>query len=454
MAPAILPDASVRAFTSKLGGSVLSPGAPEFEGARRVWNATIDLTPRLIVRCADVRDVVEAVRFAREQGLSIAVRGGGHNAAGLGTCEGGLVIDLGAMNAVQVDPKARLARAGGGAKWADLDRATGAHGLATTGGAISSTGIGGLTLGGGLGWLMRKHGMTCDNLVGAEVVTADGRVVHASATENPDLLWGLRGGGGNFGVVTTFEYRLHPVSTVLGGMLVFPFPRAREVMRGYRDFTAQAPDELTVFCGCLHSPDGMKITALLMCYAGPLEQGEKVIAPLRALGPVADQVAPMPYVALQGMLDPGFPAGMHVYWRSEYLAALNDAAIDTIVDRYEGVTSPLSALLIEQFGGAVRRMPRDETAYDNRDADYNLAIISRWTDPAERDRHVAWARGVSEATRPFTTGRTYVNYMSGEEGAGRVQAAYGPAKYARLQGLKRKYYPDNVFRMNQNIPPA
>lgn len=453
MGLATLPDASVRALRSKLEGAVLSPDAAEFETARRVWNGMIDCTPKLIARCASAHDVVEAVRFARAHDLVVAVRGGGHNAAGFGTCDGGIVIDLAPMNDVRVDPNARVARAGGGARWADLDGATGQHGLATTGGAISSTGIAGLTLGGGLGWLMRKHGLACDNLVGAEVVTAEGRVVRASADENPDLFWGLRGGGGNFGVVTTFEYRLHPVSTVLGGMLVFPFPRVREVMRAYRDFTQRAPDELTVFCGNLHSPDGMKITALLLCYAGPPEQGERAIEPLRDLGPVADQVAPMPYVAVQSMLDPGFPAGMHVYWRSEYLAALSDGAIDAIADQYEGVTSPLSAILIEQFGGAVRRVPRDETAYDSRDADYNLAIISRWTDPAERDRHVAWAKGVSDATRPFTTGRTYVNYL-GDEGGARVEAAYGAAKYAKLAALKRKYDPDNVFRLNQNIRPA
>jgi FAD/FMN-containing dehydrogenase len=434
------------------GGTITRRGDTGYDDARRVWNGMIDRSPALIARCATASDVAAAVNFAREQGLVIAVRGGGHNAAGLGVCDDGIVIDLAPMNTVTVDAGRRIARAGGGTRWKEFDAATHAHGLATTGGLISSTGIGGLTLGGGLGWLMRSYGLACDNLIGVEIVTADGQIRRADATENADLFWGVRGGGGNFGVVTAFEYRLHPVSTMYGGMLVFPGPRAPEILRHYRDLAAAAPDELTIFAVLMTSPDGAPILAVLVGYNGPAAAGEAAIKPLRDLGPVADQVGVMPYPALQSMLDEGFPPGLQVYWRSDFLKGLPDEAIDAVYDRFTAITSPLSALIIEQLGGAVARVPADETAYAQRDGLFNLAVVSRWADPSTAEGHIDWARRTCDAARPFASGGVYVNYL-GDEGADRVRAAYGPAKYDRLVALKGKYDPKNLFRMNQNIRP-
>lgn len=446
-------DAAVRGFGTGLTGTVIRRGDAAYDTARKVWNGMIDRSPALILRCASTADAVAAVNFAREQGLLVAVRGGGHNAAGLGVCDDGIVIDLSAMRAVTVDPDRRIARVQGGARWSDLDAATHAHGLATTGGLISTTGVGGLTLGGGLGWLMRSYGLACDNVVGAEIVTADGQVRHASTTENADLFWGIRGGGGNFGVVTAFEFRLHPVSTVYGGMLAYPVSRAGEVLRRYRDVASTASDALTMFAGLMTSPEGVQIVAVLVGYNGPAAEGEAAIKPMRELGPVVDQVSQIPYPALQSMLDAGFPDGLHVYWRSDFLRELPDAAIDTLCERFASVTSPLSALLIEQFGGAVSRVATDDTAFAQRDALFNLAVIARWDDPSTAASHIAWARESSEAMKPFASGGVYVNYL-GDEGADRVRAAYGPAKYDRLVAIKQKYDPTNLFRMNQNIRPA
>ena len=434
-----------------LSGTIIRRGDAEYDQARRVWNGMIDRSPALIVRCRTTADVVAAVNHARDNGLVLAVRGGGHNAAGLSVCDDGLVIDLSPMRAVSVDAARRTARVEGGALWRDVDAATHPHGLATTGGLISSTGVGGLTLGGGLGWMMRRHGLACDNVLAVEIVTADGQVRRASATENPDLFWGIRGGGGNFGVVTTFEFKLHPMTTLYAGMLVFPGPQAPQVLRRYRDLAMAAPDELTLFTGLMTSPDGHPINAVFVGYDGPASKGEAAIKPLRDLGPVADQVGEMPYPALNSMLDEGFPHGLQVYWRSDFLKGLPDEALDMLVDRHAAITSPLSALLIEQFGGAVARVPAEETAFAQRDALFNLAIISRWADPSTESTHVDWARQTSEAARPFTTGGTYVNYL-GVEGADRVRAAYG-AKYDRLVALKKKYDPANLFQVNQNIRP-
>jgi FAD/FMN-containing dehydrogenase len=415
----------------------------------------IDRRPACIARCTSVTDVQAAIRFAVENDLPLAVRGGGHNAAGLGVCEGGMVVDLGGMRGVAVDPARRIARAGGGATWGDFDRATAAHGLATTGGLISSTGVGGLTLGGGLGWLMRSYGMSCDNLMAAEVVTAEGQLVRASETENADLLWALRGGGGNFGVVTTFALALHPVSTIFGGMLLYPIARARDVLRLYRTVTQSAPDALTIFTPMLHSPDGIPVIGLAICYNGPADEGERAIKAIRDFDtPLAGEVGAMPYTALQTMLDEGFPAGLHVHWRSEFVKSMPDDLIEAAVSAFERVPSPLSAVLFEQFGGAVRRVPRDDTAFDQRDSDYNLVIISRWTDPAAAAENVAWARATSDAAKPFTTGRVYVNYIGAGEAPDRVRAAFGADKFERLVAIKRKYDPKNVFKYNQNIPPG
>ena len=435
-------------------GELILPDSANYDATRAVWNAMIDRRPACIAICKSVADVQRVVKFARANNLTLAVRGGGHNAAGLASVDGGLVIDLRPMRDVVVDPARRIARAGGGATWGDFDRATAAHGLAATGGAVSTTGIAGLTLGGGLGWLMRSYGLACDNIVGAEVVTADGRVVRASASENADLFWALRGGGGNFGVVTTFEFQLHEVSTILGGMLIYPIARARDVLRVYRDVTRNAPDALTVFAAMMHAPDGTPVVALAMCYHGPVSEGEKAIAAIRSFGsPIAGEVGPIPYTALQSMLDAGFPSGLQVHWRSEFAAALPDELIDSLVASFKDVKSPLSALLIEQFGGAVKRVPADATAFDQRDATYNMVIVSRWLTPLDADANVKWARATSDAVKPYGTGTVYVNYIGAGESPDRVRASFSPAKFARLAEVKRKYDPTNLFRTNQNIPP-
>jgi FAD/FMN-containing dehydrogenase len=446
-------DSIAQELTNGLQGRVIQPGQADYDAARALWNGMIDRSPGLIARCASTADVVHAVNVARTHELALAVRGGGHNAAGNASCDGGLVIDLSEMRAVTVDVEQLRVRAQGGALWSNLDAATAPHGLATTGGLISTTGIGGLTLGGGIGWLMRSHGLACDNLVAAEVVTADGSVVNVSETENADLLWGLRGGGGNFGVVTSFEFQLHPVGMQLGGLLVHPRARARDVLRFYRDFTANAPDALTAFAALMTLPDGAEVIALIVDYNGPLEEGERALKPLREFGPpLADMVQPMPYPALQGMLDEGFPHGLQVYWRSDFLGGLENDFIDTVVEQANRATSPLSAVLIEQLGGAVARVPDDSSAFAYRGADYNLAIIGRWSDPSEAEQHVAWARGVHAAITPYARG-TYVNYL-GNEGEERVKAAYGAEKYAKLVALKNRYDPHNLFRLNQNIKPT
>jgi FAD/FMN-containing dehydrogenase len=433
---------------------VVDPTHAEYDSARRVWNGMIDRHPAAIVRCTSVADVQAALAFARAEGLPIAVRGGGHNAAGLSTSDGGLVIDLAPMNQVEVDVGAGTARAGGGTTWGQFDAATQAHGLATTGGAISTTGIGGLSLGGGIGWLMRRHGLACDNLVAAEVVTADGQILTASADEHPDLFWALRGGGGNFGVVTAFTFRLHPLTDVLGGLLVHPAERGGDLLRFYREATSKAPDDLTLFAGLMTSPDGLPISALVTCHQGPADEAARDTQPIRDFGPpLADQVARMPYTAQQAMLDEGFPAGLQVYWKSHFLTGLVDAAIDILVDHFGRITSPLSAIILEHLGGAVARVGIDDTAFRYRTAPYNLAVIARWTDPSEADRHIAWTRDLFEAMQPFAEG-VYVNYLADDEEPDRVLAAYGAATYARLAEIKATYDPDNVFAATQNIQPA
>ncbi|MEP6492216.1 MAG: FAD-binding oxidoreductase [bacterium] len=446
--------ATTDAFTSSFSGDVLRPSTPDYETARKVWNGMIDRRPEYIARCKSVADVQAAIRFALDEKLTISIRGGGHSAAGLAVCDGGVVIDLGGMRDVVIDPAKRTARVGGGATWGDFDRAAAEHGLATTGGAVSTTGVAGLTLGGGLGWLMRSCGLTCDNLIAADVVTADGAVVRASATENPDLLWALQGGGGNFGVVTTFEFQLHPVKTVLGGMLLYPLARARDLLRHYRDVAKSAPDALTVFVAMMHAPDGTPVVGFVICYNGPVDEGERAIKALRDFDtPIAGEVGAMPYTAMQSMLDGGFPSGMQVHWRSEFITSLPDAFIEAAVSAFEKVQSPFSVLMLEQFGGAVSRVPRDATAFDNRDADFNFVIVSRWMDAADADKNVAWARATSDAVKPFTNGRVYVNYIGAGEAPDRVRAAFSADKFARLVEMKTKYDPKNVFRMNQNIPP-
>jgi FAD/FMN-containing dehydrogenase len=434
-------------------GRVLVSGDEGYIEARSVWNAMIDRSPTVIVQAERTPDVVAAVHFAGEQDLPVAVRGGGHNVAGLAVCDNGVMIDLSRMRRVVVDPARRTARAQGGATWLDFDTATAAHGLATTGGAISTTGIAGLTLGGGLGNLMRSYGLTCDNLLSAEVVTADGDVLIASATENPDLFWALRGGGGNFGVVTEFEYRLHPVTTVLAGLIAFPVNLAREVLVRFREVTGSAPDALGSSATLVAIPDGTPAAVLMVCYNGPIAEGERIIRPLRKIGePLLDTVQPMPYTVIQTVFDAGAPHGMLNYWRSHFLTGLTDSAIETLVEHYRQAPRGAQALL-ETLGGAVQRVGRDETAFNYRDYVYNLSIIGRWGDPEQSAAHIAWIRGLSEAIRPHAHG-VYVNYLNVDEQADRVRAAYGEEKYARLVALKDRYDPTNRFCFNQNILPS
>ncbi len=439
---------------ARIGGNLILSDHPRYDDARRVWNGMIDRRPAAIAACRTIDDVVAAVRFAGEHGVEVAVRGGGHNAAGLAVVDDGLVIDLSEMNRVEVDPARRIARAEGGATWGDFDAATQAHGLATTGGAISMTGVGGLTLGGGLGWLMRKYGLACDNLVGAQVVLADGSIVRTSETERPELLWGLRGGGGNFGVVTEFEFKLHPLEGMYAGLIVHPREQAAAALRHYREVSAGDPDDLTAFCALLTSPEGAQIAAYVLAYAGDAAAGEGAVAQYRAFAePLADMVGPMPYVALQQMLDDGFQPGPHVYWRSHFLTGIPDEAIAIIVAGANAAPSPLSSVLVEHAGGAVARVGQDDTAFDHRHAEYNLAIIATWLDPADAEVNIAWARGLWEAMQPYARG-VYVNYLGVGDSAERVREAYSPTKYARLAGLKREYDPENTFRRNQNILPA
>jgi FAD/FMN-containing dehydrogenase len=444
---------SVRSLSKHVRGTVLRPGDAGYEAACEVWNGMISRRPAFIVRCESTDDVVAAVNFARDNHLLVAVRGGGHSAAGKAVCDDGLVIDLTGMREVQVDADTRRATVAGGATWADVDRATAVHGLATPGGLISTTGVGGLTLGGGLGWLMRSYGMACDNMVAATLVTASGEVVHTSESENPDLLWGLRGGGGNFGVVTSFEFKLHPVSTVVAGMLVHPYERARDVLNFYRDFAAESPDQLTTFCGVMFTPEGDKIIAMVVCFNGPREEADPALAPARSFGPpLADTIDEVRYVDFQSSMDDGFPPGLQVYWRSDFLDELSDDAINAMIDHCDNISSPLSVVMLEQFGGAVKNVPVDGTAFPHRSSDYNLAIISRWENPDEADTHIQWTRSLHDAIKPFASG-VYVNYLS-DEGEDRIRAAYGRATYERLVDLKMQYDPDNLFQLNQNIKPA
>lgn len=444
---------SLEDLSSQLSGDLLRPGDAGYDQGRAIWNGMIDKRPAGIAQCRTTADVMAAVNFARDHGYLVAIRGGGHNAAGNAMCDDGLVIDLSGMRAVVVDPESRTARAQGGATWGDFDGATAAHGLASTGGAISTTGIAGLTLGGGLGWLMRSYGMACDNLRSIEIVTADGSLRRASATEHPELFWALRGGGGNFGVVTEFEFQLHPVATVLAGTLVHPAERAADALHFLHDFHQTAPDALAIFAGLMTSPEGMPIMVFLCCFNGPIEEGERALAPLRAFGPpVADLIEPMPYSTWQSALDAGFPHGQQVYWRSDFITELSDGAIDTLIEQFGKITSPLSGLILEEFGGAVCRVGAEETAFVHRQADFNLAIIGKWIDPSEAERHIAWARETHAAMKPYTHG-TYVNYL-GDEGQDRVRAAYGDAVYNRLVAVKNRYDPKNLFRVNQNIQPS
>ena len=448
--------AAADALRANFSGDILVAADAAYESCRRVHNGLIDRRPAIIARCRGVGDVQAAVRLARDHQLEIAVRGGGHNVAGNAVCDGGLMIDLAGMRGVHVDPAARRARAQGGATWADYNRETQLFGLASTGGVVSTTGVAGLTLGGGLGHLMGKHGMAVDCLRGATMVTASGDVVRAGADEHPDLFWAIRGGGGNFGVAAWLDFEVAPVGPVVtGGLVAHPFAAARDVLRFYRDLTANLPDELIAFGGLLHGPDGTRLAAIAVCHCGDLESGRAATDPVKRFGsPAMDAIGPMPYSVVNTLFDPGFPRGALNYWKSNFLAALTDQAIDGIIAQFESCPSPMSALLLEHFHGAATRVAPTATAFPHRSVGYNCLIISEWMDPAATDVNVKWARDTYTAMSPhFASGR-YANYLNADEvgQADAVSAAFGP-NAARLREVKRKYDPDNVFHLNQNVRP-
>jgi len=454
---------TVKALKGDLRGEVVLPGDKDYEQARKVWNGMIDKRPAIIVRCLGTSDVTKAVKFAGDHGLTVSVKGGGHNVAGNAVCDNGLMIDLSGMKSVRVDPLSRTARAEPGVTWRQFDLETQSFGLASTGGLVSTTGIAGFTLGGGIGWLVRKYGLALDNLISVDVVTANGELLTASMSENTDLFWGVRGGGGNFGIVTSFQFQLHPVGPIiLGGLIVYRAEDGEALLRFYRDYVKDAPDELTTLVVYMTAPPlpflpkevhGKHLVAIVLCYCGKVEDGQRILTPLRRFGrPVADVIQPMPYTVLQSMLDETGPAGLQNYWKSAYISGLNDEVIDTILSYGDKITSPFSAIHVHQLGGAMRRIGDDATAFSHRDAPFVLNIVSLWKEPSENESHVKWTREFFVAMQKFASG-AYVNFM-GEEGADRVKDAYGNDKYRRLVALKNKYDPTNFFHLNQNIKPT
>ena len=454
---AILDQATIEALRVDLRGKLLLPTDAGYEEARKIWNGMIDRYPAMIMRCAGAADVMAAVKLAKAHDLVVAIKGGGHNIAGNAVCDDGLMIDLSTMRGVYVDPKARTARAEGGATWEDFDAETQAFGLATTGGLISSTGVAGLTLGGGIGWLMGSYGLACDNLLSVDVVTADGERVTASAEHNPELFWGLKGGGGNFGVVTAFEFRLFAVAPLFAGMLLHPIDRAGEALAHFHDFMRDAPDQVGALAGFVTAPDGNQVLALILVYNGPVEDGARVFQPLREFGtPILDNLAAMPYRVIQTLFDAGAPSGLRNYWKSSFLRDLPGDAMETLVERFRKAPSPHCKMFIECIGGEVTRIGSDATAFDHRHSPFNLLILGGWERADDDEKTIAWTRGTWRAMQPYATERVYVNYLNevGDEGSDRIKAAYGPEKYARLAALKAQYDPGNLFRMNQNVRPA
>jgi FAD/FMN-containing dehydrogenase len=455
-------EATMGELEGALRGELIRPDDPRYDDARKVHNAAIDRRPALIARCVDVGDVMACVNVARQEGLDLAVRGGGHNVAGLGTCEGGLVVDLSRMHGVRVDPDRRTARVEGGCTWGAVDHATHAFGLATPGGIVSSTGVGGLTLGGGIGYLSRRYGLSCDNLISADVVTADGSFLVASEEQHQDLFWALRGGGGNFGVVTAFEFRLHPVHTVLGGPVFYPIETATEALRFYRDLIAAAPEELGasfVFTVAPPAPfvpehlHGVTMCAIVACWSGPMEQGEAEVRPIREFGPPAlDLLGPLPYPAIQSLFDPLVPPGLQHYWKADFVDELTDAVIEVHVKFGPEVPAIPSLMRLEPLDGAVQRVGRNDTAFSHRDANFLHVIAAMYLDPVDTSTNVEWVRRYWEALHPHSAGGAYVNFLM-DEGEDRVLATYRD-NYERLAMIKRKYDPDNFFHVNQNIKPA
>ena len=440
-------------FTESIRGPIVTPGDDDYDERRSVWNGMIDRRPAAIVRCAGSADVVAAVRFAREHDLLVSVRGGGHNVAGKAVADGALMIDLSAMRSVHVDPTLSTVRVAGGCLWSDVDAETQAFGLATTGGTVSHTGVGGLTLGGGLGWLGPLHGLTCDNLISVDLVTAGGEYLRVSEREHPELFWALRGGGGNFGVATAFELQLHPVGPIVyGGPLLWPAAQAREILAAYVDLCRDLPDELSLFGGLIPSPEDMSpLVAIVTGWFGPLDRAEAALAPVRALQPVVDLAGPLPYVGLQAMLDDGVPPALPRYWKSGYFYDVPEPVIDRIVTANDRKPSPLSVELFFHQHGAVTRVGVSDTAFPHRSASWDFDAIAQWIDPEQADAGVTWARDLWDEIAPHASG-VYVNHLDADDKS-RVAAAYGP-NYERLVSLKQKYDPDNFFRLNNNIAPT
>jgi FAD/FMN-containing dehydrogenase len=447
-------DSAVQQLRAALRGALVRLGDPDYEAARQVWNGAVNRHPALIVYCMGVADVLACIRLAREQNLRTAVRSAGHHVAGIALCDGGLVIDLSRLKSIRVDPAARTVVAQAGVRWGELDRETQAFGLATPGGTESDVGIAGLTLGGGNGWLMGLYGATCDNLLAVDIVTAEGQCLTASATQHADLFWGVRGGGGNFGIVTSLTYQLHPVGPiVLGGMVLYPFAQAREVLERYREFTRTAPDALTAYACLITAEDGTPVVAIAACYAGPLERAEQVVHPLRTWGTVlSDQLRLMPYTELQSLFDAARPAGRRCYMRSHFMRELSNDAIDTLMTQFRRVPSPLSAVIVEHCHGAIARVPPEATAFGLRTSPYHFEILAFWDDPAQSEVNRQWVRAFFAATQPFSSGEVYVNSLDQDE-TQRIREAYG-VNYERLVALKRHYDPTNFFCCNHNIAPT
>ena len=449
----ILDDANIGNLSERISGAVLARHDPGYDQARAVHNGLVDRKPALIVRCLTADDVVAALAFARRAQLEVSVRGGGHNVAGRAVADGGVMIDLALMKGITVDPAARTATVEGGVVWAELNDAAAAHGLATTGGNVSTTGVAGYTLGGGLGWLMSKYGLAADNLLAVELVTADGEILQVDGSSHPDLFWALRGGGGNFGVATSFTFRLHPLRTIVGGLIAHPLEAAPALLRFYRDAVAEASDDLTVFAGLVHAPDGSgtKLSALVVFHTGATADAERDLGPFESWGsPLVVQVGPMPYPVMNTILDAGYPSGSLNYWLSSFTHGLPDELIDVAVERFATVPSPMSAMLLEHFHGAVTRVGPTETAVPHRDEGWSLLLPSVWTDPAETDANIAWTRETFAALRPHFAAGRWLNYLGDDQADDAVQAAYGP-NYERLREVKRRYDADNVFHLNHNI---
>ena len=449
-------ESALEGFDVGFRGKLVRPGEDAYDTVRQIHNGMIDKRPALIARCTGVSDVVDAIKLGVDTGLEISVRGGGHNVGGRAVCDDGLMIDLSNMKGIYVDPQARTVRVQAGVTWNELNRETQLHGLATTGGMVSTTGVAGLTLGGGIGWLMGKYGLAIDNLLSVELVTAAGDILQASEKENSDLFWGLRGGGSNLGVATSFEFSLYVVGpTIIGGLVAYPFDQAREVLKFYRDFTADLPDELSVLGGLVHAPDGSgtPLAAILVCHCGSLEEGEAAVEPIKAFGePAMVQLGPMSYSSVNMMLDDGFPKGALNYWKSSFISTITDDAIDSMIAQFSACPSGMTGMIFEQLHGVATSIRPEDTAFPHRGTGYNLLIASVWLDSADNDSNIAWTRETYNILEQFMREGSYVNYLGDDETADRIKSAYG-VNYDRLQELKTRYDPDNVFHLNQNIVP-